>query len=266
VTPIGKDRAINVYDEVEIGEKLQVYRSKGGMHVEQVETATKIWKYLVGKGWTKESVAAVLGNMESESGIIADRWESDNIGNMAGGYGLVQWTPATKYINWAKANGLVYQDVISQCKRLEWEVANQQQFSHPSMTFKQFTQSKQSPEVLADIFIRYYERPYNANQPLRQTQARKWFNLLQNISGTPSTITKGDEEDMMYIYTKRLKTGKDEVWFVNGSSRMYLPTNTYVNEAQNLIKRYGGSSDRTKYNYDNFGLKMIELSTKVIKL
>lgn len=62
--------------------------------------------------------------MQSESGIIADRWESDRVGNMNGGYGLVQWTPATKYIDWAKSKGLAYQDVFSQCKRIEWEVAN----------------------------------------------------------------------------------------------------------------------------------------------
>ncbi|WP_075491092.1 phage tail tip lysozyme [Enterococcus thailandicus] len=58
----------------------------------QRETAKQIWDYLTSHEWTKESVAALLGNMQSESGIIADRWESDYIGNMNGGYGLVQWT------------------------------------------------------------------------------------------------------------------------------------------------------------------------------
>lgn len=233
----------------------------------QKETAQQIWNYLTSKGWSKESVAATLGNMQSESGIIADRWESDRVGNMSGGYGLVQWTPATKYINWARANNLVYQDVISQCKRLEWEVANNQQFYHPSMTFRQFTQSKQSPEFLADIFIRYYERPYNPNQPLRQTQARYWYNLLKNTGSVtpqpPNSANKGD--DIMFIYVKHLKTGGDEIWFVNGDKRIYLPTNKHVNEATNLISRYGGSKNRTTYNYDNFGLRIIELTTAVVK-
>lgn len=148
----------------------------------QEQTAKQIWDYLTSKGWTKEAVSAILGNMQSESGIIADRWESDIVGNMYGGYGLVQWTPATKYIDWAVGNGLDYRNVISQCKRIEWEVANGQQFYHPSMTFKQFTQSKQSPETLAEIFIRYYERPANPNQPARQTQARYWYNKFKNSS------------------------------------------------------------------------------------
>lgn len=186
----------------------------------QLETAKQIWDYLTGRGWTPESVAALLGNMQSESGIIADRWEGDRVGNMSGGYGLVQWTPATKYIGWANANGLTYQDVVSQCKRLEWEVANNQQFYHPSMTFKQFTQSKQTPEVLADIFIRYYERPYNPNQPARQTQARHWFNQFND--STPS-VKKG-EVTMQCIYWKPNATGTvEDAHYFNGVSSVYIP-------------------------------------------
>ena len=160
----------------------------------QEQTAKQIWDYLISKGWTKESVAALLGNMQSESGIIADRWESDIIGNLRGGYGLVQWTPASKYIDWATANGLIYQEVISQCKRLEWEVQNEQQFSHPTITFKQFTESQQTPEVLADIFIRYYERPGNPNQPIRQTQARYWYDKFKE------TVIINKEEFLMWAF------------------------------------------------------------------
>ena len=43
--------------------------------------------------------------MRSTSGIIAERWESDRDANMYGVYGLAQWTPATKYIDWAKSKG-----------------------------------------------------------------------------------------------------------------------------------------------------------------
>ncbi|EOH8750220.1 phage tail tip lysozyme [Enterococcus faecalis] len=146
----------------------------------QRETAKQIWDYLTSNGWTQQSVAGLLGNMQSESGIIADRWESDIVGNMNGGYGLVQWTPASKYINWAQSNGLVYQNVISQCNRLEWEVTNNEQFYNPDMSFFQFTQSTLTPEELADIFIKCYERPRNPNQPIRQVQARYWYNQFNN--------------------------------------------------------------------------------------
>ncbi|WP_143141701.1 lysozyme, partial [Enterococcus caccae] len=84
------------------------------------------------------------------------------------------------------------------------------------------------------------------------------------VNGNDVTIKKG-EEDMMFVYTKVLKTGGAEVWFVNGGTRIYLPTNTHVREANDLVRRYGGSENLTTYNYDNFGLRMIELSTTVVK-
>lgn len=77
---------------------------------------------------------------------------------------------------------------------------------------------------------------------------------------------KVGKDDLMFIYEKQLKNKKVEVWFVMNDTRMWLPSNTYVTEAQNLIKRYGGSTTRQRYNYDNFGLKMIEKSTKEVKL
>ncbi len=210
----------------------------------QLETATQVWNYLTGKGWTQESVAALLGNMQSESGIVADRWESDNVGNLSGGYGLVQWTPATKYIDWAKANGLTYQEVSSQCKRLEWEVANGQQFFHPSMSFKQFIQSTQSPETLADIFIRYYERPYNPNQPARQTQARYWYNALKGSKATSSTNTNNKGVTTMYaIYwiPNKAKTGEDAYYF-NGVSYEYISHPDAVKILKDVYKDNNGKS------------------------
>ena len=207
----------------------------------QQETAQQIWNYLTSKGWTKESVAALLGNAQSESGIIADRWESNIVGNMSGGYGLVQWTPATKYINWAKSNNLVYQDIISQCKRLEWEVANNQQFYSPSMTFKQFTQSTQTPEVLADIFIRSYERPYNPNQPARQTQARYWYNLLKNSGGSPKPEEKEGDEEIMFMYWATRSDGKTKDAFgVMGGNRVHLKTEEEISALKNICKQTTG--------------------------
>ncbi|EOH92048.1 hypothetical protein UAO_00588, partial [Enterococcus villorum ATCC 700913] len=156
----------------------------------QLETAKTIWNYLVGQGWSKNAVAALLGNMQSESSIIADRWQNDIVGNMTGGYGLVQWTPATKYIDWANTKGLDYKEVISQCKRIEWEVANNQQFICPSMTFQQFKTSNQTPEELANLFLRYYEIPENLNQPARAQQARYWYNELSNLTINPTSRGK----------------------------------------------------------------------------
>lgn len=76
---------------------------------------------------------------------------------------------------------------------------------------------------------------------------------------------KGDD-DLMFIYYKKTKEGSTEQWFVIGGKRIYLPTMTYVNEANDLIKRYGGNTNVTTYNYDNFGLRMMELSYPQVKV
>ena len=44
-------------------------------------------------GWTDNAIAAMLGNMQSESTINPGIWEG--LDPYAGGYGLVQWTPYT---------------------------------------------------------------------------------------------------------------------------------------------------------------------------
>lgn len=72
---------------------------------EMESNAKEIYTYLSDKGWTINAISGLLGNMQRESTINPGLWQSLKEGNYSGGYGLVQWTPATKYTNWAKANG-----------------------------------------------------------------------------------------------------------------------------------------------------------------
>lgn len=142
-----------------------------------------IYSYLSKAGWTINSIAAVLGNMQSESSINPYIWEGLNYGNLSKGYGLTQWTPATKYKDWAGAD---WENGYKELDRILWEVANNQQwFSNPEapipdppISFAEFTTSTETPETLANYFIWYYEHPANPNQPWRATQARNWYNIL----------------------------------------------------------------------------------------
>lgn len=232
----------------------------------QKETARQIWDYLRGKGWTPESVAAVLGNMQSESGIIADRWQSDIVGNMNGGYGLVQWTPASKYINWAKNSGLDYKDVISQCKRILWEVDTNQQFIHKTMTFRQFTQSRKTPEELADIFIRNYERPKNPNQPARQVQARYWYDFFINEKSVeiPSAVNNGVTQ-MQCIYWIPSSTGTHEVaHYFNGVSQKTIPDPDTLSLLRNIY-RDNNQKEIPEYHWINAAPWWIRLESVCVK-
>lgn len=151
----------------------------------QLEVAQEVWNYLVPRGWSQQAVGALLGNMEYESGIVPDRWEGDIVGNMSGGYGLVQWTPATKIFDYCSHFFIEPYLVSSQCRRLEYEVENNEQFYSTEMSFYDFKVSKRSPEELAEIFVRCYERPYDVESTLagRKAQARYWYELLK--SGNP---------------------------------------------------------------------------------
>lgn len=148
---------------------------------EMTVNAQEIMNQLTSRGWTKNAVAGMLGNMQTESTINPGVWESlsPNVNN---GYGLVQWTPATKLISWAESEGLDYTSGDVQLQRIDWEVANNQQWiatSQYPMSFQEFKVSTLTPEYLAQVFIRNYERPRNPNQPIRSTQARYWYDNLE---------------------------------------------------------------------------------------
>jgi hypothetical protein len=148
--------------------------------------AQYILNYLTSKGWTKEAVCGMLGNMQSESTINPDIWQGLDSGNYSGGFGIVQWTPATKYIDWAKARGYDYKTMDSNLKRILYEVDHNIQWfddTGTGWTFQQFTQSTLTARELGMKFINAYENPADPNQPIRGDQADYWFNTLDGASG-----------------------------------------------------------------------------------
>lgn len=88
---------------------------------EALENAQEVYNVLYSLGWCLESVCAMLGNVEQESGYNPWRWQSDVVlpvgdprigtiggGNTAHAYGLCQQDPAAKYIYRAYAQSLPY--------------------------------------------------------------------------------------------------------------------------------------------------------------
>lgn len=163
---------------------------------QMVDNAQYILNYMTANGWTKNAICGMLGNMQTESTMNPGLWESRKYGNMSGGYGLVQWTPATEYTNWADANGYEWGDIKGQLECILHEVPLPSSIgqwiptsSYP-MTFPEFTKSTESPEYLAKVFIRNYERPKNPDQPIRSTQARFWFDNITGDDGSQEVIQK----------------------------------------------------------------------------
>lgn len=167
--------------------------------------ATYIFSYLKDKGWSTNAIAGLLGNMQHESAINPGRWQSNKVGAMSGGYGLVQWTPASKYINWCTSMGKSDpSEMDNNLDRLIYELENGKQYYKTSaypLTFKQFVKSEESPYYLACAFAWNYERSHtvlygsdSAKESLRQKRggsANTWYEYLTGVTPTPP----GDGED-----------------------------------------------------------------------
>ena len=147
--------------------------------------------FMSGHNFNIYARCAMLGNIQEESGINPGIWEYLKKGNLSGGYGLTQWTPATKIINWLNENGYEIDSGIGQMLRIVWEKDNEQQWGSTSgypLTFHEFatyTNSSMTDEeickYLANAFLRNYERPQNQNQPKRGINAYEWFKILNGI-------------------------------------------------------------------------------------
>lgn len=162
------------------------------------------WYYFGSRGWSREAVSAMAGNWETESTINPGIWES--LVPYGGGYGLVQWTPYTKYSNWAgtgwENNG------NKQCERIVYEMENGLQwFSNPEaptvsppISFREFSTSALDVETLANYFLWYYEHPAITIQPARATQARKWYEFLSGVTPSPTPTKKKKMPIWMYLH------------------------------------------------------------------
>lgn len=177
--------------------------------------AQYIYSYLSARGWTVNAVAGLLGNLQVESGMSPAIWESlvkgsntDGTLNMTAinayyksnnrypGFGLVQWTPYSKFTDWCATNSLDYLDIDSQLKRIDYEVKNGGQWqSRPSkgydLTFDEFISSTRSASWLAEAFAFCYERPASSTgtaeeqanlRAVRGANGDYWYNYLSSLS------------------------------------------------------------------------------------
>lgn len=193
---------------------------------QSMENAQLIANYLYSdtSDWSKEAISALIGNMRHESSVNPNMYEYGYDWSADRGYGLVQWTPRSKYWDWATANGLDPEQGESQLARIDYEVdENIQWIAKDSvfngLTFKEFRTNSRSLSVddLTEAFTWGYERPNQQageeSMPARQAFARRAYNELQWSGGgggtpTPEPQPKGiDKEAVLAIVTK----GKQEI-------------------------------------------------------
>lgn len=161
------------------------------------KNALYIYSALTDKGWTAQAIAGVLGNMQHESAINPGRWQGENVG-VGPAYGLVQWDPWTKYVDWCTAEGRSDpSEMDNAIARILYELENGIQYykNNYPYTFKEFVKSTDSPYTLACAFAFDYERSWIAlygteaeKESLRQLRggsAENWYTYITGETPTP---------------------------------------------------------------------------------
>lgn len=155
---------------------------------EMENNAQLVANFSKAQGWTKTACAAMLGNMQAESGINPGIWE--NLTPYQGGYGLTQWTPYTKYSTWATGEGYTWEDNgNAEMERILYEVQNDLQWFYNAelgiptpCTFQQFMEDDlYNLQDSTNFWLWFYEHPADpgpATQATRYSYAQNWYNYI----------------------------------------------------------------------------------------
>lgn len=168
---------------------------------QSLENGQLVANFLLSKGWTPESISATLGNMRHESSVNPNMYEYGKAWADDWGFGLVQWTPRSKYWNWALQNGYSeseLRDGDAQLDRMDYEVNNNIQWiSTPNYpeTYAQYRRSKKNLDYLTNAFCWNYEKPNLQagiqSMPDRIAFAKKCFNQLDWTGGNNNSVPDG---------------------------------------------------------------------------
>jgi hypothetical protein len=166
--------------------------------------------------WAPEAICALCGNMSHESWINPDVWEFGYNHSLDRGFGLVQWTPASKYIDWATAAGLDWHTGDSQLSRIDYEATEDIQWianghnkrygkeSKYDFSFADFRINAPNLTIpeLTEAFMWNYEGPnYTAGSnslPDRQAFAVLAGNTLSFEGGPIGDPGTGKDSNVIY--------------------------------------------------------------------
>lgn len=176
--------------EPDLVDKSEVVAGNRYLSLEEMQVnARYLYQEFSKRGWTLNAIAGMMGNFEKESTINPAIWESLDYGDTEQGLGLVQWTPATKYLDWCSSRGLDPNDIDSAIARIEYELDEGLQYYETDeypLSFAEFKTSTRDAYWLGMAFVTNYERPAEIST-VRGERAAYWFDYLKNFDAGGST-------------------------------------------------------------------------------
>lgn len=190
-------------------------KATGGYEKEDPEAydnAVIIYSTLAQQGWTLNAVCGLLGNIDAECNYNPWQWEQGSPPastdyteiHDGGGYGLVQWTPASKYVgdsvamqspyyapNFSDIGGNV-NDGYAQLYAIQNQTGQYSATSEYPLTYDDYRASTQTADYLASAWMYNYEVPRMDTPPedpgleqRRRNAALFWYNVLQGVTPGP---------------------------------------------------------------------------------
>lgn len=125
---------------------------------------------------TIESLCGLLGNMEQESTINPGLWQNKTPGR--GGYGLVQWTPASKWSNWARQHNYRDDDGDGQMDCIKNKPGEWIPTSAYPVSMQEWAGHAGDIPWSTLCFSKNFERAGNAQDRKRIQYALAWYGYL----------------------------------------------------------------------------------------
>lgn len=161
---------------------------------EMENNATEFYGYFNSKGFTIESVAGMLGNLQQESNINPGMKQT---ASASSGWGLIQWTPSSNLTDYATAHGsdwatgeiqtqLMWDEIINGYGG-QWKPKPSLGYGYTGAEFSQLT------DVAEACKAYLYERERAGAEALdkRLTYASNWYKYLTGVTPpTPPAPTK----------------------------------------------------------------------------
>lgn len=157
---------------------------------EMENNATEFYGYFNSKGFTIESIAGMLGNLQQESNINPGMKQT---ASASSGWGLIQWTPSSNLTGYASAYGTDWSNGEIQTQLMWDEIINGyggQWIPKPSHGYGYTGAEFSKLTDVAEACKAYlYERERAGTEALsnRLTYANNWYEYLTGV--TPPTPT-----------------------------------------------------------------------------